>query len=136
MLALIDAKVERELFLKSIELYGFKSFADKTRLEFAHGTTSLLGPNGCGKSNIVDAIKWVLGEQSTKTLRAGKMEDVIFNGTEKRAAMSVAEVSLVINNEQNLLPTELSEVEIKRRLFRSGESEFFINRQQVRLKDI
>ncbi len=124
------------MFLKSIELYGFKSFADKTRLEFAHGITSLLGPNGCGKSNIVDAIKWVLGEQSTKTLRAGKMEDVIFNGTEKRAAMSIAEVSLVINNEQNLLPTELSEVEIKRRLFRSGESEFFINRQQVRLKDI
>lgn len=124
------------MFLKSIELHGFKSFADKTRLEFAHGTTSLLGPNGCGKSNIVDAIKWVLGEQSTKTLRAGKMEDVIFNGTEKRPAMSVAEVILVINNEQNLLPTEHSEVEIKRRLFRSGESEFFINRQQVRLKDI
>ncbi len=124
------------MFLKSIELYGFKSFADKTRLEFAHGITSLLGPNGCGKSNIVDAIKWVLGEQSTKTLRAGKMEDVIFNGTEKRPAMNVAEVSLVINNEQNLLPTEYSEVEIKRRLFRSGESEFFINRQLVRLKDI
>ncbi|MDC7246244.1 MAG: AAA family ATPase [Sphaerochaetaceae bacterium] len=124
------------MFLKSIEMYGFKSFADKTRLEFAHGTTSLLGPNGCGKSNIVDAIKWVLGEQSTKTLRAGKMEDVIFNGTEKRSAMSVAEVTLVINNELNLLPTEHSEVEIKRRLFRSGESEFYINRQQVRLKDI
>jgi chromosome segregation protein len=117
-------------------MYGFKSFADKTRLEFAHGTTSLLGPNGCGKSNIVDAIKWVLGEQSTKTLRAGKMEDVIFNGTEKRSAMSVAEVTLVINNELNLLPTDHAEVEIKRRLFRSGESEFFINRQQVRLKDI
>jgi len=128
--------LETKLFLKSIEMYGFKSFADKTRLEFAHGTTSLLGPNGCGKSNIVDAIKWVLGEQSTKTLRAGKMEDVIFNGTEKRSAMSVAEVSLVINNELNLLPTEHSEVEIRRRLFRSGESEFYINRQQVRLKDI
>ncbi len=124
------------MFLRSIELYGFKSFADRTRLEFASGTSSLLGPNGCGKSNIVDAIKWVLGEQSTKSLRAGKMEDVIFNGTEKRSALGLAEVSLVINNETSLLPTESSEVEIRRRLYRSGESEFFINRQQVRLKDI
>lgn len=124
------------MFLKSLELYGFKSFADKTRLEFADGTTSLLGPNGCGKSNIVDAIKWVLGEQSTRTLRAGKMEDVIFNGTEKRKAMNVAEVTLVINNEDQVLPSERTEVEIKRRLFRSGESEFFINREQVRLRDI
>lgn len=124
------------MFLKSLELYGFKSFADKTRLEFADGTTSLLGPNGCGKSNIVDAIKWVLGEQSTKTLRAGKMEDVIFNGTESRKPLNVAEVTLVINNEERLLPTEHTEVEIKRRLFRTGESEFYINRNQVRLKDI
>jgi len=124
------------LFLKSLELHGFKSFADKTRLEFADGTTSLLGPNGCGKSNIVDAIKWVLGEQSTKTLRAGKMEDVIFNGTETRKPLNLAEVSLVVSNEEGLLPTEHSEVEIRRRLFRSGESEFFINREPVRLKDV
>ena len=124
------------MFLKSLELYGFKSFADKTRLEFADGTTSLLGPNGCGKSNIVDAIKWVLGEQSTKTLRAGKMEDVIFNGTETRKPLNVAEVTLVVSNEAGLLPTEHTEVEIKRRLFRSGESEFYINRNPVRLKDI
>ena len=124
------------MFLKSLELYGFKSFADKTRLEFADGTTSLLGPNGCGKSNIVDAIKWVLGEQSTKTLRAGKMEDVIFNGTETRKPLNLAEVSLVVSNEEGLLPTEHSEVEIRRRLFRSGESEFFINREPVRLKDV
>ncbi len=124
------------MFLRSIELYGFKSFADRTRLEFAPGTSSLLGPNGCGKSNIVDAIKWVLGEQSTKSLRAGKMEDVIFNGTEKRPALNVSEVSLVINNELQLLPTESTEVEIRRRLYRTGESEFYINRQQVRLKDI
>ena len=128
--------MEYLLFLRSIELYGFKSFADRTRLEFAPGTSSLLGPNGCGKSNIVDAIKWVLGEQSTKSLRAGKMEDVIFNGTEKRPALNVCEVSLVINNELQLLPSESSEVEIRRRLYRSGESEFFINRQPVRLKDI
>ncbi len=124
------------MFLKSLELNGFKSFADKTRMEFASGTTSLLGPNGCGKSNIVDAIKWVLGEQSTKTLRAGKMEDVIFNGTESRKAMNYAEVTLVISNEKEILPVESTEVEIKRRLFRSGESEFFINRNQVRLRDI
>lgn len=124
------------MFLKSLELYGFKSFADRTRLEFADGTTSLLGPNGCGKSNIVDAIKWVLGEQSTKTLRAQKMEDIIFNGTEKRKAMNYAEVALVISNEKGVLPTSHSEVEIKRRLFRSGESEFFINRELARLRDI
>lgn len=128
--------LEIPLFLKSVELYGFKSFADRTRLEFADGTTSLLGPNGCGKSNIVDAIKWVLGEQSTKTLRAGRMEDVIFNGTETRKPLNVAEVTLVINNETKVLPSEHTEVEIKRRLFRTGESEFFINRNQVRLKDI
>ncbi len=124
------------MFLKSVELYGFKSFADKTRLEFSDGTTSLLGPNGCGKSNIVDAIKWVLGEQSTKTLRASKMEDVIFNGTDNRKPLNVAEVTLTINNEQRLLPTEHTEVEITRRIFRSGESEFFINRTQCRLRDI
>ena len=124
------------MFLKSLELYGFKSFADKTRLEFADGTTSLLGPNGCGKSNIVDAIKWVLGEQSTKTLRAGKMEDVIFNGTESRKPLNVAEVTLVVNNEGGLLPVSHTEVEIKRRLFRTGESEFYINRNPVRLKDV
>jgi len=124
------------LFLKSIELFGFKSFADRTRLEFSEGTTSLLGPNGCGKSNIVDAIKWVLGEQSTKTLRASKMEDVIFNGTESRKPLNVAEVTLCINNEEGLLPTEHTEVEIRRRIYRTGDSEYFINRNPVRLKDI
>lgn len=124
------------MFLKSIELFGFKSFADKTRLEFAEGITSLLGPNGCGKSNIVDAIKWVLGEQATKPLRAEHMEDVIFNGTEERKPLHVAEVTLVIDNESALLPVDYTEVEIKRRLFRSGESEYFINRNPVRLKDI
>ena len=88
------------MFLKSLKIFGFKSFPDPVSLDFASGITSLLGPNGCGKSNIVDAIKWVLGEQSTKTLRAGRMEDVIFNGTDTRKPLQVAEVSLVVSNEQ------------------------------------
>jgi len=124
------------LFLKSLEIYGFKSFADKVSLEFSDGITSLLGPNGCGKSNIVDAIKWVLGEQSTKTLRAGRMEDVIFNGTDSRKPLQVAEVTLVISNEEHHLPTDDAEVEIKRRIFRSGESEYYLNRNRVLLKNI
>lgn len=124
------------MFLKSLELYGFKSFPDKVRLDFADGITSLLGPNGCGKSNIVDAIKWVLGEQSTKTLRAGKMEDVIFNGTDNRKPLQVAEVSLVISNEEHHLPLDAPEVEIRRRIFRTGESEYYLNKNRVLLKNI
>jgi chromosome segregation protein len=124
------------LFLKSLELYGFKSFPDKVSLDFADGITSLLGPNGCGKSNIVDAIKWVLGEQSTKTLRAGKMEDVIFNGTDNRKPLQVAEVSLVISNEEHHLPLDAPEVEIRRRIFRTGESEYYLNKNRVLLKNI
>ncbi|MCH3916386.1 MAG: AAA family ATPase [Spirochaetia bacterium] len=124
------------MFLKSLEIFGFKSFADKTRLDFSDGITSLLGPNGCGKSNIVDAIKWVLGEQSTKTLRAGRMEDVIFNGTDTRKPMTMAEVTLVISNEQHYLTIDDSEIEIKRRIFRSGESEYYLNREKVLLKNI
>ena len=92
------------MFLKSLEIFGFKSFADRTRIEFAEGITALLGPNGCGKSNVVDAMKWVLGEQASKTLRAEKMEDVIFNGTESRKALNVAEVTLTISNETPPLP--------------------------------
>jgi chromosome segregation protein len=124
------------LFLKSLELIGFKSFADKTRIDFSDGITSLLGPNGCGKSNIVDAIKWVLGEQSTKTLRAGKMEDVIFNGSDKRNQMQMAEVILTINNEEGHLNLDVNEIEIKRRVFRSGESEYYLNKSRVLLKNI
>jgi len=124
------------LFLKSLEIYGFKSFADKVKLDFSSGITSLLGPNGCGKSNIVDAIKWVLGEQSTKTLRAGRMEDVIFNGTDSRKPLQVAEVTLVLSNEEGHLPIEGSEVELKRRIFRSGESEYYLNRNRVLLRNI
>lgn len=124
------------MFLKSLEIFGFKSFSDKVKIEFADGITALLGPNGCGKSNVVDAVKWVLGEQSLKTLRADKKEDVIFNGTEKRKALNVAEVTLTISNEQGLLNLDMSEIAIKRRLFRSGENEFFINNAPARLKEI
>ena len=124
------------MFLKSLELFGFKSFADKTKLDFSDGITSLLGPNGCGKSNIVDAIKWVLGEQSTKTLRARKMEDVIFNGSDKRNQLQMAEVILVINNEERHLRMDVNEIEIKRRVYRSGESEYYLNKNRALLKNI
>ncbi len=125
-----------EVFLKSLEVFGFKSFADRTRIEFADGITALLGPNGCGKSNVVDAVKWVLGEQASKAMRADKMEDVIFNGTESRKALNVAEVTLTIANEAGLLNLDMSEIAIKRRLYRSGESEYYINNAPVKLKDI
>jgi chromosome segregation protein len=124
------------VFLKSLDLLGFKSFAEKTHLEFSGGITALLGPNGCGKSNVVDAVKWVLGEQSHKTLRAGRMEDVIFSGTENRKALSVAEVTLLMSNEEEQLPLGVPEVAIKRRLYRSGESEYLINNHAVRLRDV
>lgn len=124
------------MFLKSLDILGFKSFADRTRVEFADGITALLGPNGCGKSNVVDAIKWVLGEQASKAMRAEKMEDVIFNGTESRKALNVAEVTLTLANETGLLPIDVPEIQIKRRLYRSGESEYFINSAPVKLKDV
>ncbi|MDR2048521.1 MAG: AAA family ATPase, partial [Treponema sp.] len=98
------------MFLKRLDIFGFKSFADRTQVEFADGITALLGPNGCGKSNVVDAVKWVLGEQAAKTLRAEKMEDVIFNGTENRKPLNVAEVALTLTNEEGLLPLEMNEV--------------------------
>ena len=106
------------------------------QVEFADGITALLGPNGCGKSNVVDAVKWVLGEQAAKTLRAEKMEDVIFNGTESRKALNVAEVTLTLANDEGLLPLDRPEIEIRRRLYRSGESEYHINGSQVRLKEV
>ncbi|MBO8435519.1 MAG: AAA family ATPase [Spirochaetes bacterium] len=124
------------MFLKSLDIYGFKSFADKTHIDFAGGITSLLGPNGCGKSNIVDSIKWVLGEKSTKSLRAGKMEDVIFNGTDTRKPMPFAEVELTIDNSEHQLPTDVAEVAIKRRYFRTGESEYFLNGQKCLRRNI
>ena len=124
------------MFLKSMEIFGFKSFADRGRIEFTPGITALLGPNGCGKSNVVDAIKWVLGEQASKALRAEHMEDVIFNGTDSRKALNVAEVTLTISNETQVLALDLPEISIKRRLFRSGESEYLINNNPVKLKDV
>ena len=124
------------MFLKRLSILGFKSFADRTDIEFNDGITALLGPNGCGKSNVVDAVKWVLGEHAIKSLRAEKMEDVIFGGTESRKPLNVAEVALSIANETGLFPMDMPEIEIKRRLYRSGESEYFINGAQVRLKDI
>ncbi len=124
------------MFLKSIELFGFKSFADRSKIEFVDGITALLGPNGCGKSNVVDAIKWVLGEQSSKSLRAEKMEDVIFNGTEGRKALNVAEVTLTLSNDSGMLNLDVPEVSIKRRLYRSGDSEYYVNNTPVKLKEL
>lgn len=119
------------MFLKSLDIFGFKSFADRTHVEFADGITALLGPNGCGKSNVVDAVKWVLAENRAKNLRADTMESVIFNGTETRPPLNIAEVTLTISNENGLLPMEDSEIAIKRRLYRSGENEYYINNRQV-----
>ncbi|MFB0526465.1 MAG: chromosome segregation protein SMC, partial [bacterium] len=124
------------MYFKKLEIFGFKSFADKITVDFEPGITCIVGPNGCGKTNIVDAIRWVLGEQSAKTLRAGKMEDIIFNGSRTRKPLGLAEVSLSLDNSQNILPIEYREVTVTRRLFRSGESEYYINKTPCRLKDI
>ncbi|WP_128894275.1 chromosome segregation protein SMC [Longirhabdus pacifica] len=124
------------MFLKSIGLAGFKSFAEKTELEFVPGITAVVGPNGSGKSNISDSIRWVLGEQSAKSLRGGKMEDIIFAGSDGRKAVNFGEVSLTLDNTEQRLPLDYSEVTVTRRLYRSGDSEYFINNQSCRLKDI
>jgi chromosome segregation protein len=124
------------MYLSGIEIIGFKSFAQRVDLKFDSGVTAIVGPNGCGKTNIVDAIRWALGEQRYSTLRSDKMEDVIFNGTKNRKPLGLSEVSLTIQNTKGILPTEYSEVTVTRRVFRSGESEYLLNKVPCRLKDI
>ena len=130
------------MYLKNLTVLGFKSFADKTSLNFQPGVTAIVGPNGCGKSNVSDAIRWVLGEQSAKALRGGEMADVIFNGTDGRKPFGMAEVSLTIGgvDEENLhaagVEMAYNEVTVTRRVFRDGGSEYFINKTACRLKDI
>ena len=124
------------MLLKSLEIQGFKTFPDKTKLTFDKGMTAVVGPNGSGKSNISDAIRWVLGEQSPKSLRCSKMEDVVFNGTDIRKRQGFAEVTLTIENKDRVLPFDGDTVAVTRRYYRSGESEYLINKASVRLKDI
>lgn len=122
--------------LKKLYIHGFKSFADRVEMTFEHGVTGVVGPNGCGKSNISDAVRWVLGEQSARQLRGSKMEDVIFNGTEKRRRMAYCEVTLTFDNEDRSLPSDYTEVAVTRRVFRTGESEYLLNGAACRLKDV
>ena len=127
---------DRKLILKRIEAYGFKSFADKIEFKFEHAITAIVGPNGSGKSNVADALRWVLGEQNVRNLRGAKMEDLIFNGSSSRKAVNIADVSLILDNSARIFPIEFNEVAITRRMYRSGESEYYINKTACRLKDI
>jgi chromosome segregation protein len=124
------------MVLRKLSIFGFKSFADKTEVDFGEGVTAVIGPNGCGKSNVIDAIRWVFGEQKPTALRSATMQDVIFSGSQKRQALNLAEVTLTIENTKKILPSEYNEVAITRRIFRSGESEYLINRVPCRLRDI
>src|SRR6201988_1602509 len=124
------------MHLQSLELFGFKSFADKTVFNFHEGITAIVGPNGCGKSNLLDAIRWVLGEQSAKSLRGGEMADVIFNGTDNRKPISFAEVSLPFTDCASELDVDWHDVRVTRRIYRDGNSEYFLNKTLCRLKDI
>ena len=124
------------MFLKRLDVVGFKSFAERISIDFVPGVTAVVGPNGSGKSNVIDAIRWVLGEQSAKSLRGTKMEDIIFSGSDSRKPLNFAEVSLTLDNSTNSLPIDFHEVSVTRRVYRSGDSEFFINNGACRLKDI
>ena len=128
--------VDNQLFLKRLDVIGFKSFAERISVEFVSGVTAVVGPNGSGKSNITDSIRWVLGEQSAKSLRGAKMEDIIFAGSDSRKPLNFAEVTLTLNNESKFLPIDFHEVSVTRRVTRSGDSDFYINNQPCRLKDI
>ncbi|MCG8345336.1 MAG: AAA family ATPase, partial [Chlorobiales bacterium] len=124
------------MHLSKIELFGFKSFAHKVRITFDKGLTAIVGPNGCGKTNVVDAIRWVLGEQKSSLLRSTKMENIIFNGSRIFKPLSMSEVSITIENTRNILPTEYTEITVTRRLYRNGESDYLLNQVPCRLKDI
>ncbi|HJV16915.1 MAG TPA: AAA family ATPase, partial [Bacillales bacterium] len=124
------------MYLKRLDVIGFKSFAERIGVDFVQGVTAVVGPNGSGKSNITDAIRWVLGEQSAKSLRGSKMEDIIFAGSDTRKALNFAEVTLTLDNEDQGLLIDYNEVSVTRRVYRSGDSEFLINKQPCRLKDI
>ena len=124
------------MYLKSLEIQGFKSFGEKVQFQFTPGVSAIVGPNGSGKSNVVDSIRWVLGEQSAKSLRGSKMDDIIFSGSSKRRAVGMAQVSLTLDNADGKFPLDQSEITITRRLYRSGESEYMINKTPCRLKDI
>ncbi len=124
------------MYLKAIEIIGFKSFADKSRLDFEPGITCVVGPNGCGKSNVIDSVRWTIGEMSWKALRSGSMVDIIFNGTAKRAPLNMAQVSMIFDNASRRLPLDFNEITVTRKIFRSGESEYYLNKVQCRLRDI
>ena len=124
------------MYLKRLEIKGFKSFADITEICFEPGINIIVGPNGCGKSNVVDAIRWVIGEANIRHLRGQKSEDVIFNGTDDKKAQGMAHVEMLLDNSDQILPLDYSEVTLARKVFRSGESEFYINKSRVRMKDI
>ena len=124
------------MYLKAIEILGFKSFADKSRLDFEPGITCVVGPNGCGKSNVIDSVRWAIGEMSWKSLRSASMVDIIFNGTAKRAPLNMAQVSMVFDNASRQLPLDFDEITVTRKIFRSGESEYYLNKVQCRLRDI
>ena len=124
------------MYLKAIEILGFKSFADKSRLDFEPGITCVVGPNGCGKSNVIDSVRWTIGEMSWKALRSGSMVDIIFNGTAKRAPLNMAQVSMIFDNASRQLPLDFNEITVTRKIFRSGESEYYLNKVQCRLRDI